>query len=191
MRHDGVLHVLCEMARRVGLVITTTRKHHPPLLRPPPGVNKHLCPDFVLLDYPKPGDVAVGDITVHHPNRPCTIARDGAAASAATALAAADRAEREKELKYTRFLRHLQTESGVRRPPEEHFAPLGMETYGAVSKKVKDLFNWLIRSWVSANQADASQAAYYRHEWKYRFSSAMQKWNGRMLADGKARVGQA
>ena len=49
----------------------------------------------------------------------------------------------------------------------------------------------LIRSWVSANQAGASQAAYYRHEWKYRFSSAMQKWNGRMLADGKARVGQA
>jgi hypothetical protein len=39
------------------------------------------------------------------------------------------------------------------------------------------------------------QAAYYlqlyRHEWKYRFSSAMQKWNGRMLADGKARVGRA
>ena len=58
-----------------------------------------------------------------------------------------------------------------------------MTPYGAVSTELYKMFQWLIKTWVRVNQASPSQEAYYRHEWKYRFSTSVQMVNAKMLAD--------
>ena len=53
------------------------------------------------------------------------------------------------------------------------------------------MFKWLVDMWKEAKQATPSQVAYYRHQWKFRFSVAVQRHNAQMLMDGSAVAGDA
>ena len=180
-RHNGPVRTLCAMFRRIAVSVHSGG-HYPPLEDPPEGEPAHNYPDFVVSDYPDLGDTAVCDVTIYHPNTPSAKARDRTPHTAIP-LATAVRAAREKVTKYEKFLRLLEAEQGRPRPASEHFVPLAMETYGAVSTELYKMFQWLIKTWVRVNQASPSQEAYYRHEWKYRFSTSVQMVNAKMLAD--------
>ena len=103
----------------------------------------------------------------------------------AVPLETADHAENRKRTHVAEFVAALDAQ-GTPADQAEVFFPLAVETYGAPSGTTLRMFKWLVEMWKEAKQATPSQVAYYRHQWKFRFSVAVQRHNARMLMDGGA-----
>ena len=188
LRHNAPLQVLLAMAKNAGHQTMIPGRgqcngqHYATLDDPPEGMAATWTPDALVLDCPQPGRTAVCDVTVWHANRPSNRAE---APRRAVPLETADHAENRKRTHVAEFVAALDAQ-GTPADQAEVFFPLAVETYGAPSGTTLRMFKWLVEMWKEAKQATPSQVAYYRHQWKFRFSVAVQRHNARMLMDGGA-----
>lgn len=178
-RHEALISVLVALASAAGLKASrTSLKHVYParnlaLMPPNSKDGAHCIPDILIENYPFPGHTTAGDVTVVNPT--------GTAAQAARFREAANNAHDEKQRHLDDHLTATLAESGEGGPPNTHFAPLAVESYGAVTTTTYNLIDGLCKTHAEMYGCSQSDDAIFRHAWRHRFSTALQLANAKMI----------